>query len=134
MLAYPSHTDVNTRDSRVTRHHRPSSIMETLPLDILLYIIDLLAGVRDVESLQILSQTFMVPPCLKRLFSSLILNGGLASERFSDLLSKNPDIARYVTSLDYRVDIIPSSGHELNIFDMLKKRSSLRSIGLWSLS
>ena len=112
--------------------------METLPLDILLNIIDLLAGGdgEDIKSLQILSRTckYMVPLCRKYLFSSLNLHSKLISERFSDLLSKNPDIARYVTSLDYGVDIFPISGHELNIFDMLKKRSSLRSIGLRPLS
>ena len=71
----------------VTTRHRdwrhpprdPTSIMEmgTLPLDILLYIIDLLAGGDDgdVKSLQILSQLCksMVPLCRKHLFSSLLL-------------------------------------------------------------
>ena len=107
----------------------------TLPLDILLHIIDLLAGGddKDIRSLQTLSLTckFFVSPCRKHLFSSLNLHSELNSERFSDLLSKNPDIARYVTSLNYRVyDTI--SFHELNILDMLKKHSSLQSIQLLS--
>ena len=110
--------------------------METLPLDILLYIIDLLAGEddEDVKSLRILSQTCksMVPLCRKHLFSSLHLCGGLNSERFSDLLSKNPDIACYVRKLNYRVLFPPISDHELNILDMLKERSSLQSIELSS--
>ena len=109
--------------------------MKTLPLDILLYIIDLLAGGddEDIESLQILSQTckYMVPQCRKFLFSSLSFHSELHSERFSDLLSKNPDIARYVTSLSYEVSI-PVSDHELNILDMLKEHASLKSIQLLS--
>ena len=109
--------------------------MKTLPLDILLYIIDLLAGGRDIKSLRTLSQAckYMVPLCREHLFSSLNLYSELYSERFSDLLSNNPDIARYARSLKYGVYNNPSSGHELNILDMLKKRSSLRSIELWSL-
>jgi hypothetical protein len=109
--------------------------METLPLDILLYIIDLLAGGddKDIKSLQILSQVCksMVPLCRKHLFSSLHLHSELNSERFSDLFSKNPDIHRYVRSLNYRV-YNPISDHVLNILDMLKKRSSLQSITLSS--
>ena len=108
----------------------------TLPLDILLHLIDLLAGGddEDIRSLQILSQTckYMVPPCRKHLFSSLNLHSELNSERFSDLLSKNPDIARYVTSLNYRV-YNPISDHKFNsILDILKKHSSLKSIQLSS--
>ena len=107
--------------------------METLPLDILLYIIDLLAGGddEDIKSLQILSQTckYMVPPCRKHFFSSLNLHSEMNSERFSDLLSKNLDIARYVTSLSYRVSN-PISDHELNILDMLKEHAPLRLIQL----
>ena len=118
----------------------PTSAMEprtTLPLDILLYIIDLLAGEDeddgDIKSLQILSQTCksMVPLCRKHLFSSLCLSSKLDSERFSDLLSKNQYIARYVRSLNYRV-YHPITDHELIIFDMLKERSSLQSIELSS--
>jgi hypothetical protein len=104
----------------------------TLPLDILLYIIDLLASgdARDIKSLQILSQTCksMVPLCRKHLFSSLRLHSELESEYFSDLLSKNPDIARYVRSLNYAV----YNHHGLNILDMLKEHSSLQSIELRS--
>ena len=112
--------------------------METLPLDIILYIIDLLAGEDDVDvkSLRILSQTCksMVPLCRKHLFSSLRLcrEFKLNSERFSDLLSKNPDIARYVRSLNYDVYLLPISDHELNILETLKERSSLQSIELSS--
>ena len=109
--------------------------MKTLPLDILLYIIDLLAcgDNEDIKSLKILSQTCksMVPLCRKHFFSSLFLHSELYSERFSDLLSKNPDIARYVTRLFYSV-YIPVSDHELNILDMLKGHSSLQSIILSS--
>ena len=111
-------------------------VMETLPLDILLYIIDLLAGGdnENVKSLRILSQACksMLPLCRKHLFSSLHLNSESNSERFSNLLSKNPDIARYVRSLTYAFYYIPISGHELNIIDMLKERSPLHSIQLWS--
>jgi hypothetical protein len=112
--------------------------METLPLDILLYIIDLLADNADIKSLRILSQACksMAPLCRKHLFSSIRLFSDLDSKRFSDLLSKNPDIARYVRSLNYAVYYIPISGQshwqELNILDMLKERSSLKSIELWS--
>jgi hypothetical protein len=107
--------------------------METFPLDILVYIIDLLADDEDINSLQILSQACksMVPLCRKHLFSTLFLHCELDSERFSDLLSKNPDLARYVRSLHYVV-YNPISDHELNILDMLKERSSLRSIQLVS--
>ena len=109
--------------------------METLPIDILIYIIDLLAGRddEDIKSLQSLSQTckYMVPPCRKHLFSSINLHSELNSVRFSNLLSKNPDIVLYVKSLRYRVSNLIID-HELNILDMLKKRSSLQSIELWS--
>jgi hypothetical protein len=110
----------------------------TLPLDILLYIIDLLATSgddEDIKSLQILSQAckFMVPLCRKHLFSSLRLYAELDSECFSNLLSKNPDIARYVRSLNFVVYDRPIYDHELNIFDMLKEHSSLKSILLLSL-
>jgi hypothetical protein len=106
--------------------------METLPLDILLYIIDLLADDEDIKSLQILSQTCksLVSLCRKHLFSFLCLSElNSNSERFSDLLSRNPDLARYVRILNYTV-YIPISDHVLNILDMLKKCSSLRSIVL----
>jgi hypothetical protein len=105
--------------------------METLPLDILLYIIDLLADNADFKSLQILSQTCksLVPPCRKHLFSSLYLHSTLNSERFSDLLSNNPDLAGYVRSLNYSV-YRPIGDHVLNILDMVKERSSLRLIEL----
>ena len=53
------------------------------------------------------------------------------SERFSSLLLKNPEIARYVRNLNYRFHL-PLSDHELNILDMLKKRSSLQLIRLSS--
>ena len=109
----------------------------TLPLDILLYIIDILAGGDDehIKSLQILSQTSksMVPLCRKHLFSSLHLFDTLDSECFSDLLSKNPDIACYVRSLIYSV-YNPITDHELNILDALRERSSLISIKLRSLT
>ena len=108
----------------------------TLPLDILLYIIELLASSgddEDIKSLQILSRSCksMVPLCRKHLFSSLRLRSKLDSDRFSDLLSKIPDIACYVRSLDYSA-YNPITDRELNILDMLKERSSLRSIELWS--
>jgi hypothetical protein len=117
-----------------------TSIMETrtkLPLDILLYIIDLLADEDDgdIKSLQILSQACksMVPLCRNHLFSSLCLVDDIKSERFSNLLLKNPDIARYVRSLDYAFGIHnPVSEHDLNILDMLKKHSSLKSIAILS--
>ena len=110
--------------------------MKTLPFDILLDIINLLAGGddEDIKSLKILSQTSksMVPLCRKHLFSTLDLHSNLKLnlQRFSDLLSKNPDIASYVRNLHYIVSRLPISDHELNILDMLKKRSSLQSIGL----
>ena len=110
--------------------------METIPLDILLNIIDLLAGGddEDVKSLRILSQAckFMVPLCRKHLFSSIRLFSESNSERFSNLLSQNPDIARYVRSLYYAFFYIPISGHELNIIAILKERSPLQSILLTS--
>ena len=107
---------------------------KALPLEILLYTIDLLAGGRDIESLRILSQACKstLPLCRKHLFSSLRLCGDSNSVRFSDLLSKNPDIARYVRSLNYLVLYNLSSCHEVKIFEMLKKCSSLRSIELCS--
>ena len=110
--------------------------MPTLPLDIFLYIIDLLAAGddEDVKSLQILSLAckYMVPLCRKHIFWSLNLYSNLVSERFSKLLLKNPDIARYVTRLSYRV-FNPISDHELNILDMLKEHASIQWIHLWSL-
>ena len=111
-------------------------IMKTLPFDILLYIIDFLASGYPEwkKTLGYLSQACksMVPLCRKHIFSSLHLFAADSnSVRFSNLLSKNPDIARYVTSLIYRVYNIPSTD-DLNILDMLKKRSSLRSIYLCS--
>ena len=106
-----------------------------LPLDILLYIVDLLAGGDhgDIKSLQILSQACksMVPLCRKHLFSSLCLGNELSFERFNDLLSKNPDIVCYVRSLNYRI-WNPISDHELNILDVLMECSSLQSIALSS--
>ena len=106
----------------------------TLPLDILIYIIDLLAGNYCIKSLQTLSLACksMVPLCRKRLFSKLLLGRDKSySERFSDLLLKTPDIASYVRSLDYSI-YNPISDHELNILDMLKKHSSLQSVTLFS--
>jgi hypothetical protein len=107
----------------------------TLPFDVLAYIIDLLArgDDGDIKSLQILSQAckFMVPLCRKHIFSSLHLGSKLKSECFSNLLSENPHIARYVRKLDYPV-YNPVGDHELNILDMLKERSSLESIKLLS--
>jgi hypothetical protein len=109
--------------------------MEPLPLDILLYIIDLLAGGddEDIKSLQILSQACksMVPLCRKHLFSSLRLRSRWDSDCFSYLLTTNPDIARYVRSLNYTV-CDPIYDHELNILDILKEHSSLQSIKLRS--
>ena len=108
----------------------------TLPLDILLYIIDLLARDDkedgDKKSLQVLSQACksMVPLCRKHLFSSVRLHSKLDSESFSNLVSKNPDIANYVRSLNYKVD--NPTDHDLIILDMLKERSSLQSIKLLS--
>ena len=113
--------------------------MGTLPLEILQYIIDLLAAggedddEDDIESLQILSQVCksMVPLCRKHLFSSLLLRSKKDSKRFSALLLKNPEIARYVRDLNYKF-CPPLSDHELNILDLLKKHSSLQSIRLSS--
>ena len=106
----------------------------TLPLDVLLHIIELLAATDDdsIKSLQILSQTckFMVPICRKHLFSSLHLVSDWGP--LVDLLSKNPEIAHYVTSLSYHR---PSDriSEELIIFNiMLKVRSPLQSIELFS--
>ena len=120
----------------------PTSIMDselTLPLDVLLHIIELLAAVRNdrdsIKSLQIISRTckFMVPICRKHLFSSLCLVSDSALvERLGDILSKNPDIARYVRCLKY-IMFNPIRDHELNILNMLKEQSSLRSIELLSL-
>ena len=113
----------------------------TIPLDIVLYIIDLLADgddVLDIRSLQTLSQACksMVPLCRKYLFSSLHLASELRLERFSDLFSKNPDIACYVRNLNYGVDYpISDFGLSigLSILEMLKEHSSLQSIALSSL-
>ena len=109
--------------------------MGTIPLDILLYIIDLLAvgDDEDVKSLQMLSQACksMVPLCRKHLFSSIRLISESKSERFSDLLSKNPDIARYVRNLYYSFFHIPQA-HELNTIEILKERSPLHAIQLSS--
>ena len=105
-----------------------------LPLDILLYIIDLLAsGYDSVRSLQNLSQAckFMVPLCRKHLFSSIVLVRNSSLPRFGNLLSKNPDIARYVKKLHYGVNN-PISELELNILELLKEHSSLQSIVLSS--
>ena len=111
----------------------------TLPLDVLLHIIGLLAATAEyhtssIRSLQILSQTckFMVPLCCKHLFSFLSLTSDSSLRRFGALLSKNPDIACYVRSLIYTVQN-PSSVHELNILYLIRERSSLiRSIKLSS--
>ena len=108
--------------------------METLPLDILIYIIELLVGGDDnLEDIKFLSQTCksMVPLCYKHIFSTLYLHNKLVSKRFSDLLSMNPDIAHYVTRLSYKVSN-PISDHELNNLDMLKEHSSLQLIELSS--
>jgi hypothetical protein len=119
----------------------------TFPLDILLYIIDLLADDGDMKSLQILSQACksMVPLCRKYLFSSLHLRTELSSKCFSNLLSRNPDIACYVRNLNYGVyNPIQVIDHDLNILDSdlnfldtlknildtLKKHSSLHLIKL----
>ena len=102
----------------------------TLPLDILLHIIDLLAGGNheDIRSLHILSQTckYLESPCHKYLFSKfscLLLLRGTNLERKSDLLLKNPWIARYVRTLTYILSP-PFSNHDLNVIDILKKHSS----------
>ena len=78
----------------------------------------------------------MVLLCRKHLFSYI---RNLASlpvsvlKRFNDLLSKKPDIARYVKRLDYRCFThTPSFDEELNILDILKKHSSLQRIRLSS--
>ena len=112
--------------------------METLPLDILLYIIVLLSDsarydYEDVKSLRNLSQTckFMVPLCRKHLFSYRLLHSKEDSERFSGLLLKNPDIAGYLRNLNYRF-YLPISDHELKILEILKKCSSLKMIKLSS--
>ena len=102
----------------------------TLPLYILLHIIDLLAGGddEDIKSLHILSQTckYMVSPCHKHLlfskFSPLHL-GEVNLNHFSDLLFKNPWMARYVRRLSYLL-FPPFSDHDLNVIDILKKHSS----------
>ena len=117
----------------------PTSIMDselTLPLDVLLHITELLADDRNgTKSLQILSQTckFMVPICRRHLFSSLRLTSSILFERLGDLLSKNPDIARYVRSLNYRMYYASiSRDHELTTLNILKVRSPLKSIELSS--
>ena len=110
----------------------------TLPLDIVLYIIDLLAdggGVLGIRSLRALSQACksMVTLCRKYLFSRLYLGSESRFERFSSLLSKNPDIVCYVRSLSCGVwNSITSIDHELIVLDMLKESSSLQSIELSS--
>ena len=109
----------------------------TLPLDVLLHIIELLADDRydrdSIKSLQILSQTckFMVPICRKHLFSSLRLRPSI-SERFSDLLLENPDVARYVRCLNFLYSPSMISDHELTILNILKLHSPLKSIELSS--
>ena len=109
----------------------------TVPLDVLGHITELLAAPGDdrdsIKSLQNLSQTckFMVPICRRHLFSSLCLRSTSISERFSDLLLENPDIARYVRSLNYRM-YNPIRDHELTILNILKVRSPLKSIDLSS--
>ena len=102
----------------------------TLPLDIILHIIDLLAGGdhEDIRSLHILSQTckYLESPCHKYLFSKfscLLLLRGMNLERKSDLLLKNPWIACYVRSLTYILSP-PFGNHDLNVIDILKKHSS----------
>ena len=111
----------------------------TLPLDVLLHIIKLLAAAgndRDsIKSLQILSQTckYMVPICRKHLFSSLRLRSKSISKRFSNLLLENPEIAHYVTSLSHYVDRVYYSDRissELIILNILKVRSPLQWIEL----
>ena len=108
--------------------------MEPLPLDILLYIIDLLA--EDVNSLRILSLTCksMVPLCRKHLFSYLSLASHPLKilKRFNDLHSTNPDIARYVRRLDY-IACIPVFTEELKFLHILTEHSSLQRIRLRSL-
>ena len=110
----------------------------TLPLEILACIIDLLGAEddQDIKSLLNLSQacrTF-VPLCRKYIFSSLSLPNQWRVERFSNLLSKNPDIARYVRHLHYCVVHNPIGNHEPNvmILRMLKERSSLQFVDLRS--
>ena len=111
----------------------------TLPLDVLLHIIEFLAAARydrdSIKSLQILSQTckYMVPICRKHLFSFLYLHSTSISERFNDLLLENPEIARYVRSLNYTV-YNPIRDHTvtLNILELLKVHSPLKSIELSS--
>ncbi|KIM42085.1 hypothetical protein M413DRAFT_445248 [Hebeloma cylindrosporum] len=111
----------------------------TLPFDILVSIVDLLAGGEDgnIKSLQILSQTckLMVPLCRKHLFSSIHLLDRYKSKskRFNELLSHNPDIAHYVKRLDYMF-YNPIGDHELKILETLKEGSPLQSIALRSLA
>ncbi|KAF8971145.1 hypothetical protein BDZ97DRAFT_1651420 [Flammula alnicola] len=110
----------------------------TLPLDVLASIIDLLAAGNDPDtrSLRMLSQVCksLVPQCRRHLFSSLVLDkdaGALRAHRFSDLLRRNPDIARYLKGLRYYPvnDLISDQ----RILEVLKERSSsLRSIELRS--
>jgi hypothetical protein len=111
-----------------------TSTRTILPLDILLYIIEFLGeDDGDIKSLQVLSQACksMVPLCRKYLFSSLCFSDRSKSEQFSNLLSKDPDIARYVKSLNYGI-YNPVSDYDLNVLEVLKKRSPLQSIELSS--
>ena len=107
----------------------------TLPLDILLHIIDLLArssgdsmDPNTIRSLQILSLACksMVPLCRKHLFSSLKLNSNSKTEGYNDLLSKSPDIACYTKKLFLLCN--PIINHDF--LDILKKHSSLHWITL----
>ena len=79
----------------------------------------------------------MVPICRKHLFSSLDLVSTSISNsgHFSDLLLVNPDIARYVRSLNYKLYnpfTSSLSDHELTLLNILKVRSPLKSIELFS--
>ena len=103
---------------------------KTIPLDILQYIIDLVAwrdgDIRSREttrSLQFLSLACksISPLSRKHLFSSIGLHSKSKIEHYSDLLSKNPDIACYARELNLRCKLIKET--RLLTVDFTKYRS-----------
>ncbi|KAF8957387.1 hypothetical protein BDZ97DRAFT_1846540 [Flammula alnicola] len=105
----------------------------TIPLDIIESVIEVIATDEDTRSLEAVSQTChtLLPLCRKHIFSTIRLSHKSDHSRhFNDLLSTNPDIARYVKHLEYGLNN-PSDDHQQGL-DVLQKHSDLRSVHLWS--
>ncbi|KDR68825.1 hypothetical protein GALMADRAFT_256698 [Galerina marginata CBS 339.88] len=104
-----------------------------IPFDILESIVELIGVDEDTKSLKAVSLACyaMVPLCRKFLFSSVRLSRGDAQKGslyIGELLSMSPDIAQYVTKLRYLLH--DTNDADRMVLDLLKERSSLRSLHL----